>query len=196
MDVNTQSGSQPTEQQLVVHNVFLKDASLEAPNSPQIFQHPWQPKIDFDLNIASRKLDKDIYEVVVNVTVTTRLLDEAQKQAENKKDENTKTAAKGKQEETKLATGADAEPQGMVAFLVEIKQGGVFTITGFEAEKLEQILATIVPNIIFPYARESISSLVVKAGFPQLILPPVNFDAMYREYLKQQEDKKKEASKH
>lgn len=72
------------------------------------------------------------------------------------------------------------------AFLVEVQQGGVFMITGFPNENLHQMLGSFCPNILFPYAREVVSDVVVRGGFPQLILAPVNFDALYTQHMEQQ----------
>lgn len=63
----------------------------------------------------------------------------------------------------------------------EVKQAGIFTIEGVEGQGLGQLLASYCPNILFPYAREVISDVVVRGGFPQLLLAPVNFDALYEE---------------
>jgi len=72
------------------------------------------------------------------------------------------------------------------AFLVEVQQAGIFFAMGIEDEPLKQILATVAPNILFPYAREAIDGLVVKGGFPPLMLAPVNFDALYQQAMAQQ----------
>ncbi len=71
------------------------------------------------------------------------------------------------------------------AFLVEVQQAGIFLIQGFEGEDLRRILGTAAPNILFPYARETIDSLCVKGGFPPVMLAPVNFDALYQQALAQ-----------
>ena len=55
-----------------------------------------------------------------------------------------------------------------------MQQAGIFFASGIEAEPLKQILATVAPNILFPYAREAIDNIVVKGGFPALMLAPVN----------------------
>ncbi|MFK7893125.1 MAG: protein-export chaperone SecB [Granulosicoccus sp.] len=70
-----------------------------------------------------------------------------------------------------------------VAYLVEIKQAGIFLIKGFEAAKLGPMLGSFCPNLLFPFAREEIASLVQKGGFPQLLLDPVNFDALYAQHV-------------
>lgn len=72
-----------------------------------------------------------------------------------------------------------------VAYLVEIKQAGIFTLAGFSEQEMGPMLGSFCPNILFPYAREVISDLVSKGGFPQLILAPVNFDALYMQHLQQ-----------
>ncbi len=71
------------------------------------------------------------------------------------------------------------------AFLCEVHQGGIFTIENMEAGQMAHCLGAFCPNILFPYARETISSLVVKGTFPQLNLAPVNFDALFMNYLEQ-----------
>jgi preprotein translocase subunit SecB len=72
------------------------------------------------------------------------------------------------------------------AFIVEVHQAGIFMVNGFPSEQLHQMLGSFCPNILFPYAREVISDLVVRGGFPQLILAPVNFDALYQQHLDEQ----------
>ena len=73
--------------------------------------------------------------------------------------------------------------------MVEVKLAGLFTLSGYDKEQTEKMLAIAIPSLLFPYIRETISSLVMRGGFPQLILPPMNFDAMYRKHL---EEKTKE----
>lgn len=73
-----------------------------------------------------------------------------------------------------------------VAFLVEVHQAGIFTLKGFPQEQLAHALGSMCPNILYPYARETISDIVIRGGFPQLLLAPVNFDALYMQHLEQQ----------
>jgi len=72
------------------------------------------------------------------------------------------------------------------AFLVEVKQSGLFHMTGFEQEQLGGMLGAYCPEILFPYAREAISDLVAKGGFPQMLLSPVNFNALYLQHQQKQ----------
>ncbi|GAA0491194.1 MULTISPECIES: protein-export chaperone SecB [Tatumella] len=73
------------------------------------------------------------------------------------------------------------------AFLCEVQQAGIFTISGIEGTQMAHCLGAYCPNILFPYARECISGLVSRGTFPQLNLAPVNFDALFMNYLQEQE---------
>lgn len=66
-------------------------------------------------------------------------------------------------------------------YLVEIHQAGVFMISGLEETELTQVLNIHCPTVLFPYAREAVDSTVMRGGFPPLLLPPVNFDGLYRQ---------------
>ncbi len=79
------------------------------------------------------------------------------------------------------------------AYLVEINQAGIFTISGFAEQEMGPMLGSFCPNILFPYAREAVSDLVNKGGFPQLILAPVNFDALYMQHLQQNQQSSTES---
>ncbi len=70
-------------------------------------------------------------------------------------------------------------------FLVEVAQAGIFQIRNLPESDFEPILATACPNILFPYARETVSDVVVRAGFPPVVLAPVNFDAIYLQRVQQ-----------
>jgi preprotein translocase subunit SecB len=72
------------------------------------------------------------------------------------------------------------------AFLVEVKQAGIFSLNRFPDDQLKHLLGSFCPSILYPYAREAVTSAVVRAGFPQLYLTPVNFDALYEQHEKQQ----------
>jgi preprotein translocase subunit SecB len=90
--------------------------------------------------------------------------------------------------EVVLTITATVKNQNATAFLVEVKQAGIFTIQGAPGEQLDHLLGSFCPSILFPYARETITSHVIHGSFPQLVLAPVNFDALY---FQQQEEKRK-----
>ncbi len=74
-----------------------------------------------------------------------------------------------------------------VAYICEVTQAGIFSIVGFSGNQLQHCLGAYCPNILFPYARETISSLVNKGTFQPINLEPVNFDALFMNYLQQQQ---------
>lgn len=82
---------------------------------------------------------------------------------------------------------------GKTVYLAEIQQAGIFHIEGFPDEAVSHMTGTSCPNILFPFAREMISDLVVRGGFPQLLLAPVNFDALYMQ--QQQKQAEQDAEK-
>ncbi len=73
----------------------------------------------------------------------------------------------------------------ITAYLVEVNQAGIFTLNNFTEEEMGPMVGSFCPNILFPYAREAVSDIVTKGGFPQLLLAPVNFDALYAQHLQQ-----------
>lgn len=77
------------------------------------------------------------------------------------------------------------------AYLAEVQQAGVFNMSGFDNEHLQYMLGSFCPNILFPYAREALSDLVSRGGFPQMVLNPVNFDALFQQQL---QDAQKQAA--
>jgi preprotein translocase subunit SecB len=81
--------------------------------------------------------------------------------------------------ENVLTITVTAKNDGEVAFLAEVHQAGVFQINGFTEEQLETVLGIFCPTTLFPYAREALSDLITRGGFPQLLLNPVNFEALY-----------------
>lgn len=81
--------------------------------------------------------------------------------------------------EVTLTLTVAAKVQEETAFLCEVQQAGIFTVSGFNDDVRDQMLGAYCPNILFPYAREAIDSLVIKGSFPALMLAPVNFDALY-----------------
>ncbi|TCP94986.1 protein translocase subunit secB [Cricetibacter osteomyelitidis] len=84
------------------------------------------------------------------------------------------------------------EGSGDVAFICEIKQAGVFMVSGLEEMQFAHCLTSKCPEMLFPYARELVASLVNRGTFPPLNLSPVNFDALFMEYLQRQQEQQAE----
>ncbi|MFM9968532.1 MAG: protein-export chaperone SecB [Burkholderiales bacterium] len=75
-------------------------------------------------------------------------------------------------------------------FLAEAAQAGIFQIRNVSQEDLEPLVATVCPNVLFPYVRETISDVINRAGFPPVLLAPVNFDAIYQQRLAEEQKSK------
>ena len=133
-----------------IEKIYVKDASLEAPNAPQIFLQQTQPKVSIELQNRATMIDQGVFEAVVTVTVTSKFDDK-------------------------------------VAFLVEVAQAGIFRIMNVPEESISAILGVACPNILYPYAREAVSDLVTRGGFPPVLLNPINFEALYAQQLQQQQ---------
>ena len=89
--------------------------------------------------------------------------------------------------EVVLTVTVTAKQADKTAFLVEVKQAGLFQMSGFEEEQLGGMLGAYCPEALFPFARESVSSLVAQGGFPQVLLAPVNFNALYMQQQQQKQ---------
>ena len=83
--------------------------------------------------------------------------------------------------EVVLTVTVNAKERDKTVFLVEIQQGGLFRITGLRGEMLEQALEVACSHILLPFAREAINDFVSKGGFPQLLISPINFEALYQQ---------------
>lgn len=144
------AGGQVPAKQFQIQRIYLKDVSVETPNTPAIFREQWQPEVNVQLGNTARVLADGVHEVITSVTVTAKLGDKT-------------------------------------AYLIEVHQAGIFTISGFDQREFGAMVGSYCPNILFPFAREAVADLVTKAGFPQLLLSPVNFDAIYAQHQSQLE---------
>jgi preprotein translocase subunit SecB len=133
-----------------IEKIYVKDLSVEVPNSPQIFLLREAPQVDIEIQTREQKIDDGIYEVVITVTTTAHVGEKT-------------------------------------FFLAEASQAGVFQLRNIPEAEIAPILGIGCPNILFPYVRETISDLVARAGFPPVVLAPVNFEPIYQAKLKQQE---------
>ena len=79
-----------------------------------------------------------------------------------------------------LSVTATVKVNEETAYLVEVHQAGIFLIAGFDEETLKEMHGSFCPSILFPFVREAMSDIVVRGGFPPLLLNPVNFDAIYQ----------------
>lgn len=144
---NRQAATEATRPrgQFEIQKIYVKNISLETPNSPQIFREQWKPAVHMDIANSVDELGDNLYEVTLSVTATVSHEDKT-------------------------------------IYLVEVQQAGIFLMADFPREVLGRMVATVCPNILFPFVRETVSDLVTRAGFPQLLLAPVNFEALYLQH--------------
>ncbi|MDR2216548.1 MAG: protein-export chaperone SecB [Nevskiaceae bacterium] len=91
----------------------------------------------------------------------------------------TSSVIQGDLREVVLTVTVSAKQGDKTLFLVEVKQAGAFQMQNLSEEDAKRAIASVCPSVLFPYARSMVSQLVSQGGFPQLLLPPVNFDALY-----------------
>jgi preprotein translocase subunit SecB len=87
--------------------------------------------------------------------------------------------------EVVLSITVTAKLGDKTAFIAEVHQAGVFTLVGFSDQELAPLVGAYCPNILFPYAREALTDVVTKGSFPQLVLQPINFDALFAQHQQQ-----------
>ncbi|MBI2970186.1 MAG: protein-export chaperone SecB [Gammaproteobacteria bacterium] len=98
---------------------------------------------------------------------------------------NTATALGENLFEVVLAVTVTVSFEEKTVYLAEVHQAGIFHISGFTKENVARILATMCPNILFPFARELVADIAMRGGFPQLLLAPMNFDALFAQHVQQ-----------
>jgi len=87
--------------------------------------------------------------------------------------------------EAVLTVTVTAKLKDKTVFLVEVAQAGIFQILNLPAVEIDAVLGVLCPNTLLPYARETVASVMTKAGFPPVVLQHMNFDAAYQERLRQ-----------
>lgn len=98
--------------------------------------------------------------------------------------------------EVVLTVTVTAKNDNETAFLAEVQQAGIFSITGLGEAELHHTLGAFCPGILFPYAREAADNLVNKGSFPALMLSPVNFDALYAQQMQQRAQEQQGEAQH
>jgi len=143
------------EKLVSLQQMYIKDVSFEAPNSPGVFlEEAVSPETKINLANTHDKIGEDSYDVCLKVKVESIYGDKTM-------------------------------------FIAEVEQAGVFVIRGYTEDELKGVIAVFCPNTLFPYIREMVSSLVTKAGFPALLLAPINFEALYSQAIEEAESKTK-----
>ena len=92
-------------------------------------------------------------------------------------------------QEVSLTLIVEAKENDKALFLLELEQAGVFVMKGYTEEERQMLVGSYCPNALYPFAREAISDMVTRGGFPQLLLQPINFDALYAKALQDRPQK-------
>ena len=145
-----------------IEKLYIKDLSVEVPNAPEIFLAKDAPQVNIKLSTEATNIEQDIFEVSLNVSVSA------------------------------ILTKNKEQPEDVNVFLVEVTQSGIFRVANIPAEQLDPLLAIACPTVLFPYAREVISEATSKAGFPPVILQPVNFEALYLQKLQEEQQQQQQ----
>ncbi len=145
-----------------IEKLYIKDLSVEVPHAPEIFLAKDTPQVNIKLSTEAKNIEQDIFEVSLNVSVAA-VFPKSKDQAEE-----------------------------VNVFLVEANQAGIFRVVNIPEEQLDPLLAIACPTVLFPYAREVISEATSKAGFPPVILQPVNFEALYLQKLQEQQQQQQQ----
>ena len=125
------------------------------------FESPGAPDIFLKSSITP--------EIEMNLNVTHKSLDES-----------------GEHFEVVLQVTATANFEGKSVFLVEVQQAGLFDIKADDDKQREMLIQIGCPHTLLPFAREELSNLVSKGGYQQMLIAPVNFEAIYRQKLEQE----------
>lgn len=166
-DEPTHSGNTASEteadagaRQVSLQRIYCRDASLETPAAPQVFNRQWEPQVDVQVETSLDGLDENHFQVTLSITVTAKLGDDT-------------------------------------AYLVEVHQAGIFELAGFtDQNEIQSVLGAYCPGVIFPFAREAIADLIQRGGFPQLLLQPINFEALYMQHLESSQAQDASATTH
>jgi len=141
--INPNNGAGPEDgPQIAVLTQYVKDLSVESPNSPAVFQWQVQPQVDVQFNIAVNNIADEVHEVVLKVNV-----------------------------EARSDNGAH--------FLIDLSYAGLFGLRNVPEEAVSPFVLAEAPRLLFPFARQIIAEATQNAGFPPLLLEPIDFGAAY-----------------
>jgi preprotein translocase subunit SecB len=122
-------------------NIYIKDASYEAPNGPNINFGTTQPQMNMEMKLKPQLLAVGFHEVVLEFRLEAKVND-------------------------------------AIVYLVEVQQAGLFVIRNVSNDDLKKLIGVAAPNFLLPYARQTISDMIVKGGFPPFLVPAMDFAAM------------------
>jgi len=162
-----------------IQRIYVKGSSFEMQNAPEIFTKLQESQNEMELKLEHKKLPDDHYEVVLNISMVTKIKPKAGK-SEQKTEQNTEQKGEAMTE----------------ACCIKVKQAGIFQLKGFSENDRQQLLGAYCPEILYPYARHAIAELALIGSLPPITLVPMNFKNLYEQSKKQaqqsQENKSQE----
>lgn len=143
-DSGGENRSAVQEQGINIHTQYIKDLSVENPNSPTIYMEMEEgPEVSVNLDVEAERLQERVYEVAINATVTAKVKDKT-------------------------------------AFAIELKYAGLTSLAEDVSDDQRETLVLIeTPRYLFPFARDVISKASRDAGYPPLLINPVDFAQLY-----------------
>lgn len=148
----------------------MAETPAQAPLKQVVLQKIYVKDASLEIPLAPQVFTK-AWQPQIDVQVTTSLL-----------------PLNAEQHQVLLQVTVTAKLDQDIAFLAEVQQAGIFLLKGItETAERQRVLGTDCPNILFPFARETVAELVVRGGFPQLLLQPIDFAALYQEHLRKNE---------
>jgi preprotein translocase subunit SecB len=149
-----------SDPRFTLNKLYIKDLSFEAPNSPEMFQRgtidpfevPGEPE-----KVRDRSLEPEIQ---MNL-------------------KNRHQRIEGDDYEVTLTVTVHATIDDRTLYMIEVDQAGIFTISGYEHDVFMSLIGSYCPSTLFPYVRQTISSVIGQGGFARVLLQPINFDALY-----------------
>lgn len=135
-----------------LEKIYIKDSSFEVPNAPQVFLDAASPEVGVQLGISHSRLNPG-----------PALIRESDHDLY----------------EVVLAVTVTAKSADKTVFLAEVHQAGLFRLAGMPEAELPKVLEIACPNVLLPFARQVVSGLIESGGFPQLLINPINFEALY-----------------
>ena len=145
--INPNNGQGPEDApQMAVLTQYIKDLSVESPNSPQVYQWQVQPQVDIQFNINVNNVSEEVHEVILKVNVAAR------------------------------------SDQG-AHFIVDLSYAGLIGLRNLPEEAVGPFLLIEAPRLLFPFVRQVIAESVQHAGFPPLLLDPIDFNAVFLQQL-------------
>ncbi len=166
-DENNPEGVNPAEQNPDIE-VSNDEAAAHAGQGPQfVVQKLYVKDVSFEVPNAP-----EIFQEGGNAEVKLNLAQRVENIGENL-------------HEVVLTVTVTATMEEKTAYLAEVAQAGIFTISGFNEQAHHAALNTLCPNTLFPYARQEVSNLVTNGGFPPMLLQPINWDALYAQRLQE-----------